>query len=205
LSANLLRIFTEQNTEFGSLKLIWDVASEFDNEGFNVWRRTVDESAFSRIASFTDHPELYGRGTAASGHRYLYVDRQLTPGLLYYYQLEAISINGFTSVFYDSIATGIPQFPPDNFVLRNAYPNPFNPTTTIEYIVPYVSDVRIRIFNVLGREVTELVHAQQAPAIYRVVWDGTNKEGAEVPSGVYFYQMTGGNVFSEIKKVLLVR
>ncbi|MBU0692129.1 T9SS type A sorting domain-containing protein [bacterium] len=205
LAAELLRFYTEQHTEFGSLKLIWDVASETDNEGFNVWRRTADQSAFSKTASFTDHPELYGRGTEASGHRYVYVDRRLTPGETYYYQLESVSISGFATTFYDSIAEGIPEFPPDNFILKNAYPNPFNPATTIEYIVPYVAEVRIRIFDLLGREVKELVRAQQSPAVYKVMWDGTNNLGQEVTSGVYFYQMEGGKVFNEIRKILLVR
>lgn len=205
LNSELMAFYTEQHTQFGSLKLVWDVASETDNEGFNVWRRTEEETAFTKVAGFTDHPELYGRGTAASEARYVYVDRLLTPGTTYYYQLQSVSVYGFVEAFYDEIASGTPQFPPDNFMLKNAYPNPFNPSTTIEYIVPYVADVRIRIFDLLGREVKELVHAQQSPAVYKILWDGTNNLGEEVTTGVYFYQMEGGGVFNEIRKVLLVR
>jgi hypothetical protein len=206
LNLLLTDFFTEQHTEFGALKLIWDVASEWDNEGFNVWRRQEGDSVFAQIASFTDHPELYGRGTEATRARYQYIDRNLTPGEIYFYRLQSVSIGGFETVMIDREASGSPQLPPDRFILKDAYPNPFNPETTIEYVVPYVAAVEITIYDVLGHKVRELVRAQLAPAIYQTIWDGTDDHGMNMPSGVYFYQMIGGTgVFKESRKILLVR
>jgi hypothetical protein len=206
LSVEVVSLFTEQHHEFGALKLIWDVASEWNNEGFNVWRRQEGDSVFAQIASFTDHSELYGRGTAAMGARYQYIDRNLIPGDTYIYHLQTVSIGGFETQMVNLEASGSPQLPPSSFVLKDAYPNPFNPATTIEYVVPYVAEVQITIYDILGHTVRELVRAQLAPAIYQSIWDGTDDKGMNVPSGVYFYQMVGGQgIFRESRKILLIR
>ena len=80
---------------------------------------------------------------------------------------------------------------PANYELSNAYPNPFNPTTSIDYNVANPGNVSIIIYDMLGREVKELVNEFVMPSneAYTVMWDGTNNSGSLVSSGTYFYRM----------------
>ena len=94
---------------------------------------------------------------------------------------------------------GISQSVPRQFALHQNYPNPFNPATTIEYDVPKSSNVVLKIFDVLGREVTTLVSTERAPGHYVAIWNANT-----VASGVYFYQLTADNV-RLMRKMLLLR
>lgn len=86
-----------------------------------------------------------------------------------------------------------------SYRLEQNYPNPFNPTTRIEYTIPHSGNVTIRVFNMMGQQVDELVNDYQVKGKYNVVW---NAEG--MPSGVYFYQIHSG-VFSKTKKMMLIK
>jgi photosystem II stability/assembly factor-like uncharacterized protein len=95
---------------------------------------------------------------------------------------------------------------PDEFSLSQNYPNPFNPSTTIKYSIPIVETrhgatpiVLLKIYDVLGREITTLVNEEKAPGNYEVVFNGAN-----LSSGVYFYKMSCGN-FSETKKLVFMK
>jgi len=93
---------------------------------------------------------------------------------------------------------------PIEFKLEQNYPNPFNPSTTIKYSIPInvkseMSNVKIIVYDILGREVTTLVSKQQSAGNYEVVFDAT-----KLPSGTYFYKLQSGD-FRETKKLLLLR
>jgi len=88
---------------------------------------------------------------------------------------------------------------PDNHYLKQNYPNPFNPTTTIEYSIPEQTNVTLRIFDILGREVITLVNAEKPAGNYKVEFNGSS-----LPSGIYFYRMGAGSYF-ETKKFILLR
>jgi hypothetical protein len=92
---------------------------------------------------------------------------------------------------------------PVEFALDNNYPNPFNPSTNIEYSVPRSAHVEIAIFNVTGQRVRTLVDADKAAGKYTVVWDGTNEGGGRVASGMYFYRMSAGDYVKSRKMILL--
>ncbi|RMF10787.1 MAG: T9SS C-terminal target domain-containing protein, partial [Candidatus Neomarinimicrobiota bacterium] len=92
---------------------------------------------------------------------------------------------------------------PNTFTLYQNYPNPFNPTTTLRYDVPEDGLVQIVVFDLMGREVTELVNRQVPAGRYKAIWDGRNAEGAEVPAGMYFARMTAGEYSKVIKMVLM--
>jgi hypothetical protein len=93
---------------------------------------------------------------------------------------------------------------PDRFALQANYPNPFNPSTTIQFALPEASSVQIFIYDVLGREVRRLLDAPFARGTYAVTWDGADESGARSPSGVYVYRLTAGS-FSASRKMLVVR
>lgn len=106
-------------------------------------------------------------------------------------------------LFSTDIGTGIKLFDneiiPNNIKLYQNYPNPFNPSTIIKYTIPYQSNVILKVFGVLGREVTTLVNKQQPKGTFEVEFDGS-----ELTSGIYFYRLKAGG-FSETKKMILIK
>lgn len=88
---------------------------------------------------------------------------------------------------------------PEMFTLRQNYPNPFNPITTIQYELSRVSRVALKVYNMLGQEVTTLVDGPKQPGRYSVKWDAPNAAG-----GLYFYRLTAGD-FVQTKKLLLIK
>ncbi|MFH1212638.1 MAG: T9SS type A sorting domain-containing protein [Candidatus Neomarinimicrobiota bacterium] len=88
---------------------------------------------------------------------------------------------------------------PQKFALYQNYPNPFNPVTTIQYYVPTQNHCTLRIYNVLGQEVTTLLDEMKTPGSYSITWEAENE-----PSGIYFYRLQAGD-YSETKKILLIR
>lgn len=90
------------------------------------------------------------------------------------------------------------------FDLKQNYPNPFNPTTTVEYVLPKTSDVKVVIYNITGQVVKTLVDDKQNTGSYKVQWNGTNDAGNRVASGIYFVRMKADN-FSKVRKMTLLR
>ena len=93
---------------------------------------------------------------------------------------------------------------PDNFALHQNYPNPFNPVTTLHYDLPEQSLVSIMIYDILGREIIELVHTVQDAGFKSIQWDATNDSGNPVNAGVYIYQIHAGD-FVQIRKMVLLK
>jgi hypothetical protein len=88
---------------------------------------------------------------------------------------------------------------PDNYSLSQNYPNPFNPTTTIKYSIPFSSLVRIKVYNMLGQEIAELVNKELQAGNYEVKFDAST-----LPSGIYFYRIEAGK-FVSVKKMILMK
>jgi hypothetical protein len=94
---------------------------------------------------------------------------------------------------------------PDDYVLEQNFPNPFNPTTTIRFSLPIRDRVSLRIYDMLGREVRTLVNHQDYPAgSSQAVWDSKSNAGQPVSSGTYFYSLIYGN-FKKTMKMSLVK
>ncbi len=96
-------------------------------------------------------------------------------------------------------ALGEESVVPASFTLDQNYPNPFNPTTVIRYQLPAASQVQLAVFDMLGRQVGELVNEKKEAGSYEVKFDASG-----LASGVYFYRIKAGN-FVQTKKLLLVR
>jgi hypothetical protein len=93
---------------------------------------------------------------------------------------------------------------PAQMELSQNYPNPFNPETTIRFSLPQAGQVRLQIFDILGRQVISLLNEQRAAGYHQVVWSGMNGQGSPVASGIYFYRLQmGGKQIS--KKMILLR
>ena len=94
---------------------------------------------------------------------------------------------------------------PAEFALAGAYPNPFNPTTTISYSVPEASEIHVGIFNLLGQEIRSLSNGEHQPGVYSTMWDGLNQNGVRVESGIYIYRMSSSVGFSATKKLVMLK
>ena len=92
---------------------------------------------------------------------------------------------------------------PNSFNLCQNYPNPFNPTTTIKYSLPTgrqeFQTVQLKVYDILGREITTLVNQKQKPGNYEVNWNGS-----EYSSGVYFYKLKVDN-YTSVKKMMMTK
>jgi len=93
---------------------------------------------------------------------------------------------------------------PQRFSLSQNYPNPFNPQTSIRYALPQDAQVRLIIYNILGKKVKTLVDEFQSAGYKTGWWDGKDEKGDQVASGVYFYRLEADK-FSEVKKMMMVR
>ena len=93
---------------------------------------------------------------------------------------------------------------PLEYELLPACPNPFNPSTVIRYALPEESFVRLKVYDVLGRRVRDLVEGKQPAGWHRVVWDGRDEFGRELGSGVYLCMLCAGES-SHVIKLLLSR
>lgn len=95
---------------------------------------------------------------------------------------------------------------PREYGLAGNHPNPFNPSTVIEYSVPVSAqgEVVLAVYDIRGRRVRALASGAHAPGQYRVVWDGTDRSGRVLPSGVYFCRMSAPG-FSAVRKMVLLK
>jgi len=85
------------------------------------------------------------------------------------------------------------------YQLKQNYPNPFNPRTVIEYSVPEMTHVTIKVYNVLGEEIKTLVDRTESPGIYQIVWSPDN-----IASGIYFIRLNAGE-FNQTRKAVFLK
>ena len=105
----------------------------------------------------------------------------------------------------DSTSTGVNEIQANNvsnFKLIGNYPNPFNPSTTIEFSIPKTQLVSVVIYDVLGRQIKSLFNSELSLGKHDVVWDGKNNIGETVNSGVYFYTVKTSNKLLTGKMIL---
>jgi hypothetical protein len=94
---------------------------------------------------------------------------------------------------------------PKQYAVGQNYPNPFNPSTEIKYSLPTESFVTLKIFDITGREVTTLLSEQKLAGTYKIIWNGKNKSGNDVSSGIYFYHFQADDKFSQTNKMLFLK
>lgn len=178
-----------------NVNLEWNTTSEINNSGFDVERKLYNDSVWQKI-SF-----VQGNGNSNQLKNYKFNDRNLSSGK-YNYRLKQIDHNGNFSYFnlQSELNVGIPN----DFSLSQNYPNPFNPATKIDYDLPYDSKVSLKVYDILGREISNLVNNElQRAGYYNVQFNAVN-----FASGTYFFRIVaqgGGKDFVMTKKMQLVK
>ena len=93
---------------------------------------------------------------------------------------------------------------PDDYKLNQNFPNPFNPSTTISFVLPLSKKITLRIYDMLGKEITTLSNNEEfAKGSHSVVWNGKDRNGRTVSSGAYIAKMSAGNIEKSIKMMLV--
>ncbi|GAB4327110.1 MAG: hypothetical protein Kow0037_00410 [Calditrichia bacterium] len=196
--------------------LLWATQSEVDNAGFEVYRSDKRDGTYQLISGYTNNPELQGAGNSSSLTEYRFEDVGLVNGQTYWYKLADVDYNGHRA-FHGPVsvvpnANGVQVVNdgaiPKSFALKNNYPNPFNPSTRLEFDIPALLDgsirVNVSVYNLLGQKVKTLVEGNLQPGSYQVEWDGTNELGQKVASGVYLYGIRSEK-FTKFKKMMLMK
>ncbi len=112
---------------------------------------------------------------------------------------------------FNPTVMGIKELDINSYQLYQNYPNPFNPNTSISYQLPTKSFVKLKIFNILGQEIITLIDELQDEGHKSVIWNGRNKSGNAIASGVYFYKIDAlsvndpNNTFVQVRKMILLK
>lgn len=119
---------------------------------------------------------------------------------------ESLAKSATYSIQIDEVLTKIVSESqvPVTYSLEQNFPNPFNPSTKIKFGIPEENFVKIKIFDILGREIKSLVNEKLQPAFYTVQWNGDDSNGKKVSSGIYFYKLETEK-FSETKKLTILK
>ena len=165
------------------------------DNSYNFTAKVVDSKTTKAATKFNSINMAIGDGASATAMK-------LTDIKIDYVDVATVPITE-----YPSGVTGVEEggAVPTEFGLAQNYPNPFNPATTISYSVAKASHVTIRVYDVLGRMVAQLVDAMQKPSSYTVQWN----PGA-LSSGTYLYRIDaqyedGSGTFSAVKKLLYMK
>jgi len=172
-----------------AVELSWMTATELNNSGFNVERKTQD-TEWENIGF------VEGHGTTTEAQSYSFIDRDLISGS-YSYRLKQVDFDG--TFMYHELAEAIEIGTIKTFALEQNYPNPFNPATTISYQLPTEGQVSLKVYDMLGNEVATLVNEMKTAGEYQVDFNA-----AALSSGIYFYRLQAGN-FVETKRMMLMK
>ncbi len=184
-----------------SVILNLETATEVNNYGFEIERSafSAQRSAFEKIGFVAGH------GNSNTPQSYSFIDDNTLGSLKFSYRLKQIDTDG--KFEYSDILTVRLNLPGKTQLLQNS-PNPFNPTTSIKYFIPEQADITIKIYDMLGREVTTLFNNKVGAGYHITFWNGRDKYGQSVSSGVYLYRLTAynkTNSFSKTKKMTLLK
>jgi hypothetical protein len=201
----------EATADYGNNRLKWRTDSEENNLGFRIWRAPSEgdgimppRSLFVSLADWQTRTSLLGRDTYNGTTIYQFSDEDVEAGARYCYQLESVDIDG-TSNFYDLVVHVESLEQPTEFALGENYPNPFNPSTRFDILLPENSNVDLKIFNLQGQLVRTLANGNEMRwGRHSIEWDGNNNHGIQVSSGVYLYSMKAG-AFEESRKMMLLK
>ncbi len=166
--------------------LEWQTASELNNEGFII-EKSKDKIEWKPIGF------AKGYGTTTGKNKYQFYDYNLD-NVRNYYRLKQIDYDG-TYKFSNIVEI---SYSITSFNLSQNYPNPFNPSTIIKYSIVKKGEVKLTIYDILGREVSVLVNEVKDPGYYEVNFNASN-----LASGVYFYRLVAGSFVSTHKMLLL--
>ncbi len=181
------------NTEVSGTEVVlnWQTVTELNNLGFEIERKFVDDISSQWVPSGF----VKGRGTTTDKNSYSFKDKPTADGK-YAYRIKQIDFNG---EFEYSQEVEVYFSSQRNFVLNQNYPNPFNPSTTISYQMPKEDFVSLKVYDVLGTQVADLIHDVKPAGLHEV-----NFDASKFGSGIYICKMMVGNL-SQAKRMIFLK
>ncbi len=184
--------------------LEWTTETEMDNLGFILERRYSATETWVKIASYQTFDQLKGQGTTTTSTNYRLVDSPVITGDTVQYRLSSVNKDGAVKV-QKTVTLNLDGVVPGQFALQPAFPNPFNPETTLKYDLPEESMVELGVYDLLGHTVNTLIdNKEQAAGTYTIFWNGKNNNGQNMSSGTYIVHLKAG-VYAATRKVTLIR
>ena len=182
-----LKSFTYSLTG-NKVTLKWTTVTEINNCGFYIEKAAGPARDFQKIGF------VKGHGNSMLTNNYSFIDI-IDEGNSVKYRLKQVDNNGS---FHYSSEIELKETPGGYSLFQN-YPNPFNPSTTIKYEVPVKGIVSLKVYDILGKEITTLVNEFKNPGIYRTTFSSSS-----LPTGVYFYALRAGD-FIQTRKMCLMK
>ena len=199
-----LSSFTAMITVGNQVSLNWITQSETGVLGYRIYRATEpDLSAAEQISP------LISASNTSTQQCYVFTDTELSQEGTYYYWLENADLDGANqfhgpiSLYYSINGGGQDPSPVLFDGLGKIYPNPFNPTTCINYGLCQKGEIGISIYNLRGQLVRSLLHETKEAGLYKAIWDGKADDGRPCGSGIYLVRMQQNSTCSQQKIMLL--
>lgn len=181
----------------GKIKLNWQTQTEFENYGFEIMRKFNENPIISaNDTSWVSIGFVEGNGTVAEPINYSFEDKSITYSGNYLYTIKQIDFDG---AFINYGPYEILYEVPTKIELNPAYPNPFNPETTIPYSVNKPTNVKIEIFNSVGQKISSLIDSNHVPGTYKIHF-----KADKLASGLYIIRMNAnGKMYYQ--KIILIK
>ncbi|MDP4114528.1 MAG: SBBP repeat-containing protein [Bacteroidota bacterium] len=181
-----IRSFNASSNNKG-IYLQWKTSTEVNNYGFEIERKNKDWEKIGFVQ---------GHGNSNSSKEYSFIDDKPLTGKIQY-RLKQLDNDGKFK-YYEPITVNVDE--PKEFKLMQNSPNPFNPTTAIKFQLPLNSFVTVKIYDMIGREITTLINEEKPAGSHIIFWNGKDSNGQTVSSGIYLYKLTAGT-YSETRKM----
>ena len=204
LGTDGLIVLASNNSAF-SARYGFQAFGEYENQLDDNGETLALNSAAGDTIIKIRYTDQYPWPNSADGDGYSAVPRDKNP-----YQDQNDAVNWMASREIhgnpgrDNIPVSVQEPPhqaiPDEYQLLQNYPNPFNAATTIQFHVPKKTFLTVKVYNILGKEINELVSRHFEPGYHSLKWDAS-----DFASGIYFYQLTGSDGISMIKKLVYIR
>ena len=184
--------------------ITWRTESEVNNLGFNIYKATSEELIpVSELDFHKINPRLIaGAGSSTKSHEYFYEDFIVQNNRYYWYQLEDVDVNGNVKahevfkIFRNENDIG-------SFKLYQNYPNPFNGITQFKFELKEKSPVKMTIYSVEGRIVSQQDLGVFEKGSHKITWDAESQDQSLLPSGVYYLQLVTNYQQNSLKMVLI--
>ncbi len=197
-----LSSFSATITAENYAQINWETASESNLLGYNIYRNENEDSQTAQRLN----PEIITAHNTANGANYSYLDQEVDNQTTYYYWLESLELSN-ENTLYGPVTVKIESQENNNVLptatnLSSAYPNPFNPQTTIKFSVKESDTAQLIIYNLKGQIIK--TYPKFLPGQHVIVWNAKDNNNKDVTSGVYLYKLISHS-YSKTNKMILMK
>jgi hypothetical protein len=185
------------------VRITWITQSETDLQGYYLFRGNTP--SLNQAVCINS---MINATNSTNQSEYYYVDNEADPGNTWYYWLQSVNLDG-SFIFHGPVSVFISngeseEIPgiPVATELHPVYPNPFNPVAYVGYSVAARAQVKVQIFNARGQIVRSYDEGFREIGNYRIIWNGKDNGGSDLPTGMYLIRLTAGNEVCTQKAML---